>query len=62
MVMGESRPVIGPQSRTGGLVQKDPFNGPPKPYAFKYGVSDADTGNNYVHGQQQETTGVVKGT
>ena len=56
MAMGQSRPVARPHP-----VQKDPFNGPPKPFAFKYGVNDADTGMNYDHAQQQDSNGVVTG-
>lgn len=55
--MGESRPLVpGPHP-----VQKDPFTGPPKPFAFKYGVVDVDTGSNFDHAQQQDSNGVVTG-
>ena len=40
---------------------KDPFNGPPKPFSFKYGVVDAKSGSNFDHAQQQDSTGVVTG-
>ena len=42
-------------------VRKDPFYGPPKPFAFKYGVVDQDTGSNFDHAQQQDGNGVVTG-
>ena len=40
---------------------KDPFNGPPKPFSFKYGVTDEETGSNFDHAQQQDSNGVVTG-
>ncbi len=36
-------------------------NGPPKPFAFKYGVFDEKSGSNYDHQQQQDKSGVVSG-
>ena len=40
---------------------KDPFSGPPKPFSFKYGVVDAESGTSFDHAQKQESTGVVTG-
>jgi hypothetical protein len=63
-------PLPGPHARPGPrpgpavqshVVPKDPFTGPPKPYAFKYGVADVKTGSNFDHAQQQEASGVVRG-
>ncbi len=63
-------PLPGPHARPGPragpavqshLVHKDPFTGPPKPYAFKYGVADVKTGSNFDHAQQQEASGTVRG-
>ena len=63
-------PLPGPHARPGPrpgpavqshVVSKDPFTGPPKPYAFKYGVADVKTGSNFDHAQQQEASGVVRG-
>ena len=60
MVLADSRPVVpGPPHP---VKVKDPFYGPPKPFAFKYGVADVDTGSSFQHAQQQDTTGVVTGT
>merc|ERR1712020_803167 len=53
--MGQSRPRPHP------VVQRDPFSGPPKPFSFKYGVVDAESGSNFDHAQQQDSTGVVTG-
>ena len=54
-------PRPGPAVRKAHPVTKNPFTGPPKPYAFRYGVADVKTGSNYDHAQQQEASGVVRG-
>ena len=59
LVMADSRPVIRPSQPLKKV--KDPFNGPPKPFAYQYGVVDADSGSNFDHAQQQNDQGVVTG-
>ena len=54
------KPAIGP--RLDKPDPKDPYHGPPKPFSFKYGVVDADSGSNFDHAQQQDQNGVVTGT
>ena len=60
-----SEPVARPEyvrtPRNTNAVKKDPFTGPPKPFAFRYGVADVDSGSNFDHAQKQDSTGVVTG-
>ena len=61
MVLADSRPVLRPERATTVPVKKDPFTGPPKPFAFRYGVADVDSGSNFDHAQKQDSSGVVTG-
>ena len=60
LVLADSRPVLRPE-RASVPVKKDPFTGPPKPFAFRYGVADVDSGSNFDHAQKQDSSGVVTG-
>ena len=63
--VGRPEPIARPEyvrtARNTNAVKKDPFTGPPKPFAFRYGVADVDSGSNFDHAQKQDSTGVVTG-
>ena len=62
MVLADSRPLLRPERASAqAVVKKDPFTGPPKPFAFRYGVADVDSGSNFDHAQKQDSSGVVTG-
>ena len=61
MVLADSRPLLRPERASAPVVKKDPFTGPPKPFAFRYGVADVDSGSNFDHAQKQDSSGVVTG-